>query len=146
MGPGASGCTVALSPLAGTGTAPRTDHGGTSAGDFIGAGCTLPSNGSGVLLEGGSGSTVGGPEAADRNVISNNGAIIGSGVDVSGATAALIQGNYIGTDATGNAGLGNDEGIAIFGGATNNVVSGNVISGNFGAGVRFLDVGTAGNS
>ncbi|HST17593.1 MAG TPA: PxKF domain-containing protein [Gaiellaceae bacterium] len=118
----------------------------TIAGDFIGTPGSFPSNGTGVFVDGGAGSTVGGPESVDQNVISNNGASIGTGIDLKSTNGALIQGNYVGTDATGNVALGNDDGIAIFGGATNNVVSGNVISGNLNDGVTLFDAGTAGNS
>ena len=118
----------------------------TIAGNFIGTQGSFPSNGTGVFVDGGAGSTVGGPESADQNVISNNGGFIGTGIDLNGATGTLIQGNYVGTDATGNVALANDDGIAIFGGAKNNVVSGNVISGNFNDGVTLYDDGTAGNS
>ena len=85
--------------------------------------------------------TIGGTTAAARNVIAastGNGVIIG-GTGTNGATTShnLVEGNYIGTDMTGTAALG--EGIAgvnIESGATNNTIGGttaaarNVISGN----------------
>src|SRR5439155_24891644 len=77
------------------------------------------------------------PEA--RNVISGNDVV---GIDVeSGAHGNLIQGNYIGTDTSGRADLGNRvSGVQMIN-ASNNVVGGtvsgarNVISGNDQSGV-----------
>jgi hypothetical protein len=73
--------------------------------------------------------------AGTRNVISGNGSI---GVDIGVASAYdnIVAGNYIGTEATGTAALGNENGVEIFGGATNNTVGGttaaarNIIAGN----------------
>ena len=84
---------------------------------------------------------LGGTTAAARNVISGNTA---AGIDLLGsrATGNLIQGNYIGTDATGTVGLGNSFfGVALEDGARNNAIGGptagarNVISGNSGPGI-----------
>jgi CSLREA domain-containing protein len=80
---------------------------------------------------------IGGPGAASRNVISGN----ETGLFLDGAAGTLVQGNYIGTDASGEAALGNGStGVAVSGG--NGVVIGgttpgvrNVISGNLGYGV-----------
>ena len=81
--------------------------------------------------------TIGGTVAADRNVISDNGGFgILTGI---GATGLVIQGNYIGTDITGNLPRANTEyGVyieapgALIGGltATPGTGPGNVISGN----------------
>ena len=70
--------------------------------------------------------TIGGGLAADRNVISGNGC---GGIGAL-ATRVLIQGNYIGTDATGKNALPNlCAGVDVSGTAT---VEGNLISGNGG--------------
>ena len=86
-----------------------------------------------------SNNTVGGTTAASRNLISGNSA---SGVLVSGSNNT-VKGNYIGTNASGTASLGNSfSGVNLFGSSTNNVVGGttsgarNVISGNSGDGVN----------
>ena len=122
----------------------------TVAGNFIGTdGTGSPDffgNGSGVYLDGGVGHTIGGPEAADRNVISDNFEATDTGIDLDGTANVLVQGNYVGTDPTGMLALANDDGVAIFGGATDNVVSGNVISGNEFSGVRISGQGTARNT
>jgi parallel beta-helix repeat protein len=78
--------------------------------------------------------TIGGATAAQRNIFSGNGQ---SGVVLfqGGATGNQIQGNYIGTDITGNVDRGNVyQGIAISG-ANSNTIKGNLISGNNAEGV-----------
>ena len=71
------------------------------------------------------GTTIGGAAAADRNVISDNTRF---GIVTSGA-GTVIQGNYIGTNATGTAQLQNlDDGIRIS--SNSNTVTGNVIGFN----------------
>ena len=125
-------------------------------GNFIGtnsAGTAAQGNGdAGVLINGGTGHMIGGTTSAARNIISGN---IGQGVQVllGPATGHLIQGNFIGTDVTGAIDLGNvNDGVSMVSGITNimNCTIGgtaagarNVISGNEGAGVQFLTVGTS---
>ncbi|MEK7685472.1 MAG: immunoglobulin domain-containing protein, partial [Verrucomicrobiota bacterium] len=94
----------------------------------------------GVTISGGAHSNViGGDSPGKRNVISHN-AGWGVGITDVGTTNNLVIGNYIGTDGTGAAPLGNDMGILI-GDAGYNRIGGdrpehrNVISGN-----RFTDV------
>jgi len=95
--------------------------------------------------------TVGGTVAGARNLISGNNAI---GVKITGAgtTKNLVQGNFIGTDRTGNADLGNGgDGVLIDSAAASNTVGGsvaaarNVISGNNANGVEITDAGTTNN-
>src|SRR5262249_56084868 len=83
---------------------------------------------------GASGATVGGANAADRNLISGNN---GEGVlifktDDFDTRNNTVQNNYIGTDARGTAALGNDlSGIFVpFSGG--NVIRDNLVSGNLG--------------
>jgi titin len=66
----------------------------------------LGNGGAGVYVDGGaSGNTVGGTTAAASNVISGNGSY---GVEiVTGATKTVVEGNYIGTNATGTSSLPN---------------------------------------
>src|SRR5262249_3397782 len=66
----------------------------------------------GVLINNASINTIGGTTPAARNVISDNavpGNLVGSGIWVNGSNSVgnLIEGNYIGTDATGTRALGN---------------------------------------
>jgi titin len=85
--------------------------------------------------------TIGGTNATDRNVISENG--FGVILDV-GAADTTIQGDYIGTDATGTLALGNTYGLFDYGTlglrvggptAEPGTGAGNVISGNSGTGI-----------
>jgi hypothetical protein len=83
--------------------------------------------------------TVGGTVAAARNVISGN------GNGVWGRAGNTVQGNFIGTDATGTVALGNDEdGVVLFSGF-DGLIGGttpgarNIISGNGDDGVVISD-------
>jgi parallel beta-helix repeat protein len=92
-----------------------TDVSGTSAlGNVV----------DGVFLEGSRGNTVGGTGTGCANVICRNGHF---GVEIGGgASGNLVQGNYIGADATGRGALGNwASGVAISG-ANSNVIGGTV--------------------
>lgn len=107
-------------------------------------------NGTGIKVTGSStGIQIGNGTAPWRNVISGN---TNYGIHLTGSsvTIVLIQGNYIGTDNTGNAALGNGVGIFIDGGANQNVIGGaslsNVISGNVTAGVKISGATTTLNS
>jgi len=89
------------------------------------------------ILDGASNNQIGGTSAAERNLISGNGfcgIVVGTG-SLQNSTANVIQGNFVGTDASGDAALGNDCGIDISGEAGNQIGgsapgAGNVISGN----------------
>ena len=86
------------------------------------------------LWRGASNNTIGGTFSSTGNVIAGNS---GSAILVSGAASAdnAIQGNYIGTDATGNQNIGNGGWNVVIQGAPNNLIggttpeSGNVIAG-----------------
>ncbi len=113
------------------------------AGNYIGVnrlGNTLMTNiGDGIHFASGSvsGVTIGGTNAADRNIISGN---TNSGVSLNGVSAVEILGNYIGMGADGSTGFGNSEhgifasgvtGLNIGNGTGNgrNVIGSNVRSG-----------------
>ena len=104
-------------------------------GNFIGlnaAGTTaFGNNGAGVFLASSAQSNlIGGFSAGARNVISGNG---NDGVVVTGATSTgnTVAGNFIGLDSGGTAALPNGwAGVDLQGGAANNTVASNVISGN----------------
>ncbi|MGM1054246.1 MAG: beta strand repeat-containing protein, partial [Bacteroidota bacterium] len=95
-------------------------------------------NGSGVYFSGGSGTIIGGSLASgEGNVISGN---LNFGIQFNGSNGNFIQGNYIGTDATGLLALGNLAGIYnpnsannLIGGSDPNL--GNIISGNTNDGI-----------
>jgi hypothetical protein len=131
------------------------------AGNYIGldpTGTTPMSNGAaypgfaGVdIFNGSFGNVIGGTASGAGNVISGNTL---QGVDISsnGAVANVVQGNYIGLNAVGNAAIPNGgAGVGIYGGAQSNLVGGtlasarNVISGNGEQGVAVGNAGTSGN-
>jgi titin len=95
--------------------------------------------------------TIGGTTAAARNLLSGNGqrGLFLADPDTSGNIA---EGNFIGTDVTGTAPLGNaSDGIGFFNGASDNVIggstpgSGNVIAANGYQGIYVQDAGTTQN-
>lgn len=122
------------------------------AGNYIGTdrtgGGALGNVGRGIVVNFGSYNTIGGTAAAARNVISANGSW---GIEVAGgATGTVIQGNYIGTDATGSGALGNGTSGIWIHGSHDSLVGGvipaarNVISANGGHGIQFA-VGSSNN-
>ncbi|PYJ01460.1 MAG: hypothetical protein DME25_18065, partial [Verrucomicrobia bacterium] len=112
------------------------------AGNFVGTDVTglLPrGNANGVVVNNASGNVIGGTNPADRNVISANG---DTGVYLLGASGNAVQGNYIGTTATGTLDLGNgNNGIALNNNTTASLIGGattaarNLVSGNHGSGI-----------
>ena len=108
-------------------------------GSFIGT----KADGTGALANGNAGvdifnapnNTVGGTQPAQRNVLSGN---VADGVQIAGslATGNKVQGNFIGTSASGTQDLGNSGDGVVIDIAPNNTVGGtssgarNVISGN----------------
>jgi hypothetical protein len=113
-------------------------------GNFIGtdvSGAARLGNVSGVFTSDFSFSTIGGTTPSARNLISGNS---GAAVSLSGSvgTGNTVQGNFVGTDVTGTASLGNAMGMMVNFGSCCNVIGGavpgarNVISGNGGIGIR----------
>jgi uncharacterized repeat protein (TIGR01451 family) len=103
----------------------------------------------GLFINGSPNNIIGGATAAQRNIISGN-RLRGILVSGAGATANNIQGNYIGTNASGNAALPNNLGIFVFD-APANIIGGtaagegNVISGNTQIGIQIAGNGSSGN-
>jgi titin len=128
---------------------------GTTLG---GTALTTYGNGTaGILLSSATNSLVGGTVMngtthAQGNLISNN---AGDGLDIVGGSGNVVQGNFIGTDATGTGALANSiNGITVSGGANNNTiggtvlvgtvnVSGNVIAANKQSGIYIQDATTS---
>jgi parallel beta-helix repeat protein len=126
----------------------------TVQGNFIGVdatGTSAAANLYGVYLPAGAtNNTIGGTTAAARNVISGN-TVFGILLEGTGTSNNLIEGNRIGTDASGNTGVPNlADGVA-FTGASNNTLggstsgAGNQISDNAVIGVLLSGNGTTGN-
>ena len=105
------------------------------------------------IFVGTSNNTVGGTTPGARNVFGagSHGGIIIQPSGTFGTSGNVIQGNYIGTDASGNLALGFDSGIAIFNSTDDNLIggtapgAGNVISGNgFGFSIEGFNAGAEG--
>ena len=105
--------------------------------------------GSGVFLNATTNVTIGGSAAGARNVISGN---AGHGILIAGGSGHFVQGNYIGTDATGSVDLGNDLHGIVVSNAGNNLIGGtgaaerNVISGNNAYGIAIAGAASTGNT
>ena len=110
--------------------------GGTDAtgnmvvGNFIGTDKTgnvaIGNSQEGVVLRGALGNTIGGIQAAARNVISGNrgGVLIKNipSIGITGASQSLVRGNFIGTDVSGTANVGNSfNGVDIVGSSDNTI-------------------------
>ena len=118
-------------------------------GDFLGTdptGMIAHACGEGILEQGNpTNITIGGTTPAARNLISGNGATgIDWGFNGGGGSGHLIEGNLIGTDATGAAALpgATQEGIILSGNTSDTTIGGttpgarNVVSGNGANGIR----------
>ena len=133
-------------------------------GNYIGTNtagtAALPNALDGIGIDGVSNDTIGGTAAADLNLLSGNKQtgvfVIGSGTDggftfSAGANNNVIEGNYIGTDVTGNAALGNAQPGVQLDGADHNLVGGtdpaarNLISGGVQNGIDIFGTGATGN-
>jgi CSLREA domain-containing protein len=117
-------------------------------GNFIGTDASgtaaLPNGRYGVNVFA-DGNTIGGPTAADGNVISgNNGPGIHVGSSTGGNNDNVVAHNFVGVDKSGKVALGNQGfGIEISGGR-NNSIGANVVGGNLLGGIE-LDNGTQNN-
>lgn len=110
---------------------------------LTGAG-VIAANQAGVRVVGGAtGNTIGGA-VADRNLISGN-ALYGLTFAEAGTSSNTALNNYIGVDAAGTSARANGLGVLIEGGASNNTVSINLISGNSGDGALVQGSGSDGN-
>ncbi len=122
---------------------------GNLFGVSVSGASALGNSSDGITLSSASGNQVGGTSAAVRNVISGNG---GSGISVlAGATGNLVQGNYIGTDASGTVAIANaGDGVTISSSAGNTVGgtgagAGNLLSGNSQGGMGLKGAGVDSN-
>ena len=110
-------------------------------GDVLGA--SGLGNQVGVLIDGGSNNVVGGATSTLANMIVAN-SVAGVEISGGGATANVVQGNFIGTDAAG-ANLNNQIGVVIDQGAGTNSLNSNTIGFNVVAGVQITGAAGTGN-
>jgi uncharacterized repeat protein (TIGR01451 family) len=158
LGAGSDGSTIrglALTNFTHDGIQINGSSHDTIAGNYLGVDntgtSTTTGNGTGLEIRNSSANTIGGVTTADRNLISGNGTglfLLGS----AGAAAAdnVIEGNDIGTDASGANALKNQSaGISLSGLVQTSRIGGttaaerNVISGNGNEGIFFGGVGNA---
>ena len=130
---------------------PPNATGNLVAGNYIGvdaAGIVALGNDIGVWVDNVADNVIGGTSAGARNVVSGNreGLVFWE----AGATGNLAQGNYIGTNASGDAAVPNDFGIMIY--APGNIVggteaeAGNLVSGNRFNGINLYGEHASGNT
>jgi hypothetical protein len=137
--------------IAGTGATSNVVSGNYIGIDATGALALGNGIGNGVRIYGNADrNTIGGDTPGERNIISGNdytGVLIW-GYDTSYPTGNIVSGNYIGTDASGTANLGNQgSGVSISSGGDNNTIGpGNVIAYNVGDGVEVNGSDTTGNA
>jgi len=115
------------------------------------SGVALPNGLDGIAVVTSANNTIGGTATGAGNVISDNDRF-GVFLNAMGTSGNLLQGNLIGTNAAGTAALPNTfDGVAVFNGAADNTIGGNVagaanvLSGNDRFGVYFNGSGTSGN-
>jgi CSLREA domain-containing protein len=120
-------------------------------GNYIGTDAsgihTLGNNSAGVWIGYGANyNTIGGADPGAGNVISGNS---GDAISINDAetTGIVVQGNYIGTNASGSEALPNySNGIVLVKGTHDNLIAQNLISSNRGTGIIITDPGTSSNT
>jgi parallel beta-helix repeat protein len=112
----------------------RGNYIGTDASGTVGLG-----NNNGIYITGSSRDTIGGTTSAERNVISGN---TYDGIYLSDVRDSFIQGNYIGTQASGTGAIPNGQhGIHLDTNSSRNMIggtasgAGNLIASNTGGGI-----------
>jgi parallel beta-helix repeat protein len=109
------------------------------------AGNAAGNNAQGIGVWGVANNLIGGPNAADRNVISASRGALGVLLQGAGATNNTIQNNYIGTDPTGTQARGNAwNGIGIQDAPRNSVLN-NVLSANRHDGIIIINPSATNN-
>lgn len=100
-------------------------------GNYIGTDATgtvdLNAASNGILFDGGMNNIIGGTDPGSRNVIAGNGGdFAGAEIFLQGVHNNLVQGNYIGTDASGTVGVSTSPSTSVIvdGGAQDNTIGG----------------------
>ncbi len=139
---------IAITGAGTTGNVIEANYVGT---DYTGQ-LALGNQGYGISLTyGAANNTIGGTDSTARNIISANasgGVLLSNG----GTSTNVVEGNFIGTDVTGEFALGNSYcGVYVSWGASGNTIggtasgTGNVISANSLDGIDLINSGTSGN-
>jgi parallel beta-helix repeat protein len=122
---------------------------GNRIGTDVNGVAALGNGADGIGLQGVSNNTIGGAAASARNIISGNS---NQGIFISlGATANIVQGNFIGTNNEGNTVIGNNRnGILVLDSPGNTIGgtaagTGNLISGNSSFGIDITVNNSTGN-
>src|SRR6202011_605923 len=138
---------LAIHSFSGDGILIDTNGGDFIQGNYVGTNvagtAAQPNAGNGIQIIATPNNIVGGTASSMRNLISGNS---GEGVRIDGtlATWNMVQGNYIGTDASGSAAIGNHLSGIYIRRAPGNSVIGNVVSANLGfAGVAICGAGSS---
>ncbi len=104
---------------------------------------TTGSAGTGIAMQNSGNNRIGGPTVASHNLISG---MNGNGITLIGSDGTVIQGNLIGSDASGAGALGNGSGISVvnstdvtIGGTVAGL--GNLVSSNSGDGIHVTNSG-----
>jgi hypothetical protein len=104
-------------------------------------------NGTGIRVDGSSGNVIGGPDGADRNLVSGNaggpGILIENDSLDSAASDNVVEGNDVGVDASGKTAVGNADGIVLRN-VSNTTVTGNTIAANTSTGISIFVNGSQG--
>jgi hypothetical protein len=138
VGGSSPGARNLISGNTGNGISAGTLYGAVIQGNYVGTDITgtlaLANGQDGINLSDTVGpNTVGGPNPGEGNLISGN---AGNGIVANDAGSQIIEGNYIGTDASGTQPLGNSTfGVEVVAGSFNTIGgtgagAGNLISGN----------------
>ena len=127
-----SGCRSGAILISGSGTTSNTVSGNYIGTDLSGTRANGNGNDAVRIAEGAAYTLVGGTTPGERNIVSGN----VFGVVVDGAHHNIIQGNYLGLDATGAAPLGNSmAGAGIGEGGQHNLIESNVAAASGWAGL-----------
>lgn len=106
------------------GTSTASISGNLVAGNFLGTdptGMFQRGNNIGIRITFATNTTIGGTTPAARNLISGNNTGVSS---ITGSSGITVQGNFIGTNASGTAALGNSSTGILAGGTGNDVIGG----------------------
>ncbi len=131
--------------ISGSDTMSNTISGNYIGTDVSGTGALANGNAGVFVHEGAQYNLIGGDTEGERNLIAGN---VWDGVNIGGSDTVsnTVSGNYIGTNASGAAALGNFAGVYIHSGAQyNSVGPDNLISGNTESGIEISSSGTMSN-